>query len=50
MKVVRRRLRWVKPGGEERGKESGVANGVGEVRRVGGGGKRCRTSEGKVWD
>lgn len=50
VRVERRRWRWVWSGGEERGKESGVVKGVGDVRRVGGCGSRFRTREGKVWD
>ncbi len=30
------------------GKESGDANGVADVRSVGGGGSKCKTSEGNV--
>lgn len=46
--VDRRRLRWVWSGGQAMGKESGVAKGMGDVSRVGGGGRRCRTREGKL--
>jgi len=44
----RRRLWWVWSGGEATGKDSGVAKGMGVVRRLAGGGSSCRTSEGKL--
>jgi hypothetical protein len=48
LKVEQRRFRCVRSGGEEMGKESGDAKGVADVRRVGGGGSKCKTREGKV--